>query len=149
MPDEEQRVQVATLLLFALFAGVKPAELVDSLSAKEKNIQDAFWRKAGLWDDPKTSGYDDIETDPLEQCKSLCWEDVELRKMALADGRTKFAMWIRFAYHKGLDRKPLPCVYCHLSIASLLTSSSAPSSLRRGGAPNLGPHCSLGQTCSV
>ena len=112
MPDKEQRVQVTTLLLFALFAGVRPAELVDtSLSTKEKKvIQDAFWRQTNLWDDPQNSDYNDAETNPFERSKSLYWENVELRKMVKDNGRTKLAIWVRCAFHKGVDRKPVPYI---------------------------------------
>ena len=73
MPDKEQRVQVTTLLLFALFAGVRPAELVDtSLSTKEKKaIQDAFWRQTNLCDDPQNSDYNDAETNPFDTFRAF------------------------------------------------------------------------------
>ena len=112
MPDEEQRVQFATILLFAAFTGSRPAELVDaSLSAKDKKkIKDAFWRKTTPWDNPDDSDYDGPEVNFLDRAKSLCWDDVELRIVALDDGRMVLAMWIAFTHHEGVDRKPLPYV---------------------------------------
>jgi hypothetical protein len=85
MSDEEQRVQLATILLFAAFTGSRPAELVDAqLSAKDKKkIKDAFWRQTTPWDDPNDSDYDGTEVNVLDRVKSLCWEDVELRIVAL------------------------------------------------------------------
>ena len=77
MPDEKQRVQLATILLFA---GSRSAELVDtSLSAKDKQkIKDTFWHQETPWEDPNDSNYDADDVDPLEQVKSLCWEDIKL-----------------------------------------------------------------------
>ena len=120
MPDEEQRVQLATILLFAAFTGSRPAALVAaSLSAKDKKkIKDAFWRKTTPWDNPDDSDYDEAEVDPFERIKSLCWEDVELRIVALDDGRMVLAMWIAFTHRKGVDRKPLP--YVSITASKLL-----------------------------
>ena len=63
MPDEERRVQLATVLLFAAFTGSRPAELVDaSLSAKDrKKIKYAFWRKTTPWDNPDDSDCDETD----------------------------------------------------------------------------------------
>ena len=62
------------------------------------------------WDYPDDSDYDGAEVNVLDRVKSLCWEDVELRIVALDDGRMVLAMWIAFTHHKGVDRKPLPYV---------------------------------------
>ena len=113
-------MQLATILLFTAFTGLRPAELVDaSLSAKDKKkIKDVFWRKTTPWDNPDDSDYDEAEVDPFERSKSLCWEDVELRIVALDNGRMVLAIWIAFTHHKGVDRKPLP--YISIPIFELL-----------------------------
>ena len=94
MPDEEQRVQLVTILLFAAFTRSRPAELVDaSVSAKnEQKIKDAFWRKTTPWDKPDDSDHDGAEVNVLDRVKSLCWEDVKLRMVALDDKRMVLAM---------------------------------------------------------
>lgn len=110
--QDEKRVQLATILLFAAFTGSRPADLVNaSLSAKDKKkINDAFWRKTTPWDDLDGSDYDEIEVDLSERAESLCWEDVQLRIVTLDDGRMVRAMWIAFTHRRGVDRKPLPYV---------------------------------------
>lgn len=94
MSDEEQRVQLVTILIFAAFTGSRPAELVDaSLSEKDKEkIKDAFWRRKTPWTNPDDLDYGDVEMDPLERARSLCWEGVELRMLSLDDGRMVLAM---------------------------------------------------------
>ena len=112
MPDEEQRVQLSVILLFAAFTGARPAEYVDaSLSEKDKKkIKNAFWRKTTPWGDPDDSDYDNFDINELERCKCLCWEDVELRMVSIDEKRPVLAMWVAHTQHKGVDKNPLPCV---------------------------------------
>lgn len=131
MPDEEQRVQLATILLFAAYTGARPAEYVDaSLSNRDKEkIKNASWRKMTPWDNPNDSDYDDLEFDELERVKSLCWEDVELRLVSIGEGPPVLAMWVSHTRHKGVDRNPLPYVHFTTHIKrSLLTGNLAPFS---------------------
>ena len=80
-----------------------------SLSANEKKkIRDAYWRTKAPWDDPDDSDYDETETNILQRAKFLFREDVELRLVALDDGRWVLGMWVAFEYHKGVDRELLP-----------------------------------------
>ncbi|KAI9877636.1 MAG: hypothetical protein M1830_003251 [Pleopsidium flavum] len=89
-PNEEQRVQLLTILLFAAFTAPRPAEL----------------------DNPDDFDYEeDSVNEETKRSKSLCWEDIELSLVPKPGRRPGVSMRVRMANHKGADRKPKPTIF--------------------------------------
>ena len=112
-PNERQRVQLATILLFAAYTSSRPAELVDAqVSEKSKKNENNWkWRSEDdPWNDSSNTDFADGVRDTRRRSKAICYEDVCLMVLRNPDndGRPVVAMEVTLSHHKGVDRKPKP-----------------------------------------
>lgn len=119
LPNERQRVQLATILLFAAYTSSRPAELVDAEASgkgKDKNKKWNWdWSSPAPWEDCNDSNYDDDNQGAGVQKsrgKAICYEDIRLMVLRNPDdqGRPVVAMEVKLQHPKGVDRKPKPWV---------------------------------------
>ncbi|KAF2194980.1 hypothetical protein K469DRAFT_698544 [Zopfia rhizophila CBS 207.26] len=126
-PDEEQRLLLALLFLFAAYTGSRPCSLVDASVKKLDN------RASNTVEDeaasPCDSGYEDDEYDSeyrgeleydedglpfadadMEELKSILYEHVTILAVKVKD-RSVLVMFITVIHTKGEDRKPQPKTY--------------------------------------
>ena len=107
---ERQRVQLATILLFAAFTSARPAELVDGeLSEKlKKKIKDLKWLEGAMQPPDGDSESDDGRA--AKRSKALCYEDVCLRVLQDPEDKSKatLALEVVLSHHKRCDRKSKP-----------------------------------------
>ncbi|KAI0626734.1 DUF3435 domain-containing protein [Pyrenophora tritici-repentis] len=117
LPDEEHRILIALLLLFAAYTGARPVSLVDA------SMKDPAERTTDKVRDPAIRFYDSSEEDEddtsatesgssesvpeSEQLKSILYEHVTLVAVRV-QGRVRLAMWVTLIHTKGEDRKPQP-----------------------------------------
>jgi hypothetical protein len=132
-PDEEQRLLLNLLLLFAAYTGARPVSLVD---ASVKNLDEST---SDVVRDPAIRFYDSSEEDEddntgakqsgssedvpkSEQLKSVLFEHVTIMAVR-AQGRMRLAMWVTLIHTKGEDRKPQPFVQTRLPYSRANASS--------------------------
>lgn len=120
-PDEEQRLLVALLFLFAAYTGSRPCSLVDASVKKledptRNTVEDETPSScdSGYEDDNSEDGdepaYDkDADTD-MEELKSVLYEHVTILAVKVKE-RSVLVMFITVIHTKGEDRKPQPSVF--------------------------------------
>jgi hypothetical protein len=119
-PDEEQRILLHLLLLFAAYTGARPVSLVDaSVKAPNESSSDEFTDPAiRFYDSGEEDEEDDTSTKESgssedvpdsEQLKSILYEHVTIA-VVRSQGCVKLAMYVTLVHTKGEDRKPQPCV---------------------------------------
>jgi hypothetical protein len=123
-PDEEQRILLNLLLLFAAYTGARPVSLVD---ASVKNPNESTNDEVR---DPAIRFYDSSEEDEdddrsakesgssedfpkSEKLKSVLFEHVTIMAVR-AQGRMRLVLWVTLIHTKGEDRKPQPFVQIKL-----------------------------------
>ena len=124
-PDEEQRVLVAMLFLFAAYTGCRPVSLVD---ASVKKLEDPA-RNTVEDEAPSScdSSYEDDDSEDgdepaynedglpsadidIEELKSVLYEHVTILVVKVKE-RSVPVMFITVIHTKGEDRKPQPSVF--------------------------------------
>jgi hypothetical protein len=125
-PNEEQRLLLALLFLFAAYTGSRPCSLVDAAVKKlDKRTQktaedgivslegsaDEYDSKSECSDEPidEEGGLPFADAD-MEELKSVLYKHVTILAVKVKD-RTVLAMFITVIHTKGEDRKPQPYVY--------------------------------------
>lgn len=128
----------AAILLFSIYTGCRPAELVDG--SKNRNGRQASWDdpddpdtedpncddlkqsedpdydKLDPWDCPDNSSYNNDDDSPsnfnelVRSYKAICYEDVRLWivQNPKQGERDLLAMEVTLSHHKGADKKPRP-----------------------------------------
>ncbi|KAF2174706.1 hypothetical protein K469DRAFT_685751 [Zopfia rhizophila CBS 207.26] len=123
-PDEEQRLLLALLFLFAAYTGCRPCSLVDaSVKKSDEGARNAAKDEAIRFcdsgeDDENDSEYDEepeFDEDGLpfvdiEELKSVLYEHVTIMAVKVQD-RMVPVMFITIIHTKGEDRKPQPKTY--------------------------------------
>lgn len=119
-PDEEQRLLLALLLLFAAYTGCRPCSLLDTSKKKPESgarsvHRDEAIRFCDSSDDDETEDEEepDFDEDGLpvdeEELKSVLYEHVTIMVVRVRD-RLVPVMFITIIHTKGEDRKPQPLV---------------------------------------
>jgi len=131
-------VSFAAILLFSIYTGCRPAELVDG--SKSRNGRQASWDdpddpnsedpdcegqdpeqgedpdydKPNPWESPDNSSYDGDDLGNFSELvrlyKAICYEDVRLWivQNPKQGERDLLAMEVTLSHHKGADKKPKP-----------------------------------------
>lgn len=130
---EDDRHDLATLLLFQAFTGCRPAELVDASkgnacqdplvdpddtndeqSSCDATNQDDYGVAADKVDDGSSDDLPELDWfgEPIRKYKALCYEDICLWivQNPQRGERDLLAMEVFLRHHKGADNKPKPCV---------------------------------------
>ena len=120
-PDEEQRLLLALLLLFAAYTGSRPCSLVDAAVKKVDKVTGSDTEEANPYSDIDeiNDGYENAYSNNSEddedqfsfagvdtnELKSILYQDVTILAVRVGD-RIVLAMFIIIIYRKGEDRKP-------------------------------------------
>jgi hypothetical protein len=124
LPNEEQRILLNLLLLFAAYTGARPVSLVDaSVKDPDESTHDEvrdpairFYDSSEEEEDDDTSTKESGSSEDVpepEQLKSVLFEHVTIMAVR-AQGRMRLAMWVTLIHTKGEDRKPQPFVQTKL-----------------------------------
>jgi len=118
-PDEEQRLLIALLFLFAAYTGCRPCSLVDASVKKSDDARNTVQDRAinfynsesedHEYDSEHNGEAEFDENDPpsidVEELKSVLYEHVTIM-VAKVQGRFVPAMFITIIHTKGENRKP-------------------------------------------
>jgi hypothetical protein len=131
-------VAFAAILLFSIYTGCRPAELVDG--SKNRNGRQASWDdlddpdtedpdcddlkqsedpdydKLDPWDSPDNGSYNNDDdslsnfNELVRSYKAICYEDVRfwIVQNPKQGERDLLAMEVTLSHHKGADKKPRP-----------------------------------------
>lgn len=99
--------------------GRGPTENVDDLDDEDLNSKDELdYDQQQPWNNADDADFDDIGeySETKRRYKALCYEDIRLWIVQNPTPRQRdlLAMVITLKYHKGVDRKPKPCVHAFL-----------------------------------
>jgi Protein of unknown function (DUF3435) len=94
-PTEDQRVSFAAILLFSIYTGCRPAELVDG--SKSRNGRQASWDDPDDTDseDPNFEGQDLKQSEDPDYEKPDPWESLDKGSYTIDDGLGNFNELVR------------------------------------------------------